>query len=265
MTIHRRLENIPPFIDIADSDCHTPYMMEFFMFVFSSAAVYVSLARVVGQRTRGIPMCEVELRPYMKPGRKKARELPGCARILEKHDPDKHAGVFHKFFKMDFVVANPSESKDGAETSPTFLATIYAKINGEKVVAGRAEVLLASLCGYKSLNGEAVLRHGPGQSFPAAHNSKSPKYCSPRGGRPRFRTSGVVVDDIGAACPVVAVDKVIPLLDNEGYDFDRRGDHEGVRGARQGGQLRLRALYVPDRLADMPGVRSAIKVNIREG
>lgn len=210
-------------------------------------------------------MCEVELRPYMKPGRKKARELPGCARMPEKQDPDKHAAMFHKFFKMDFVVADPSESKDGAETSPTFLATVYVKNNGAKVVAGRAEILLASLCGYKNLNGEAVLRRVPGQRCPAAHNSKSPEHCSPPGRRARCQASAAVVDDIEAACPVVAVDKVIPLLENGGYGFDKRCGEEGIGGAGRGGQLRLRALYVPDRLADMPGVRSAIKVNIREG
>lgn len=200
-------------------------------------------------------MCEVELRPYAKPGRKKAREVSGFARMPEAHNADKHAGVFHKFFKMDFVVADPSESKELAETSPTFLVTVYDKIDGAKVVAGSAEILLASLCGYKNINGEAVLRH----------ISKSPEHYGSPGRRASLRASGVVVDDIEAACPVVAVDKAIPLLESGGYNFDRRSGEEGTGDTGRGGQLWLRALYVPDRLADMPGVRSAIKVNTQEG
>lgn len=77
-------------------------------------------------------MCEVELRPYAKIGRKKAREVQGCARVPERSNPDFDCGVFDKFIKMDFAAVDPSEDKDLAETSPTFLATVYHRCGVRK-------------------------------------------------------------------------------------------------------------------------------------
>lgn len=197
-------------------------------------------------------MCEIELRPYAKAGRKKARDVLGCARVPEMDNPDLDAGVFHKFLKMDFVEVAPAEDKDLAEASPSAIVSVYTKLGERKVVSGRAEVLLASLCGYKNLNGEAVLR------LPASHKCGDTGHAVLRGsGKQRV---GFDEADL-FACPVAAVDKVIPLLEdvnssNEGSN----GEGEGYGSGGRGGELRLRALYVPDRLADAVGVRSAIKV-----
>lgn len=204
-------------------------------------------------------MCEAELRPYAKVGRKKARELLGCARVANSGNADVDEGVFHKFFKIDFVVANPSDDNDLAETSPTFLATVYVKLNGKKVVSGRAEILLASLCGYKTLNGEAVLR----QARPSRRDSGGAIAESDNKtarAHPGLRRAGFTVEEMEAYCPVAAVDIVIPLLGDEANYSMGGGAGVGSRGDGEGGELRLRALYVPDRLADAPGVRSAIKV-----
>lgn len=204
-------------------------------------------------------MCEVELRPYVKVGRKKARQVLGCARLPEKDNPDLDGGVFHKFLKIDFAAVCPSENKDLAQVSPTFLATVYTKVDDTKAISGRAEILLASLCGYKNLNGEAVLRH--------PHHNRYTDYSDKHnhaGARSTFQGSGskgdVDFDEADACCPVAAVDKVIPLLEDESSYATKSGGGMGSRCAGQGGKLRLRALFVPDRLADAPGVRSAIKV-----
>lgn len=200
---------------------------------------------------RGLPpTCEVELRPYAKVGRKKARDVLGCARLPESHNPDLDSGIFHKFVKMDFAEVAPCEDRDLAEASPSFLVSVYTKLGEKKLVSGRAEILLASLCGYKNRNGEAVLRFScpnatVGGTRPAAR----------RGSGKDTRTLGFDEAD-GFSCPVAAVDKVIPLLEDEYTSAG--GWRLGSRG--RGGELRLRALYVPDRFADALGVRSAIKV-----
>lgn len=197
---------------------------------------------------RGLPpTCEVELRPYAKVGRKKARDVLGCARLPEPHNPDLDSGIFHKFVKMDFAEVAPRDDEDLAETSPSFLVSVYTRLGEKKIVSGRAEIVLASLCGYKHRNGEAVLRF----SHPDPNTT---------GGRTRPAALGGAnkgFDGVeGFSCPVAAVDKVIPLLEDEYTNAG--GWRLGSRG--RGGELRLRALYVPDRFADALGVRSAVKV-----
>ncbi len=202
---------------------------------------------------RGLPpTCEVELRPYAKVGRKKARDVLGCARLPESHNPDLDSGIFHKFVKMDFAEVAPCEDRDLAEASPSFIVSVYTRLGEKKLVSGRAEILLASLCGYKNRSGEAVLRFS------------HPDPTSTGGGaRPAaLRRSGKDTRTLsfdgrgGFSCPIAAVDKVIPLLEDEYTNAG--GWRLGSRG--RGGELRLRALYVPDRVADALGVRSAIKV-----
>lgn len=198
-------------------------------------------------------------------GRKKAREVLGCARLPETDSPDLDSGVFHKFLKMDYIPVDPLEDRDLADMSPSFVVSVYTKVREKKVFSGRAEILLASLCGYKNLNGEAVLRH------PRHHPRSvvSDKFKTTGGTNPpSFRVPGSErvsgVDDADFfRCPVAAVDKAIPLLE-DGPNLLTQG-HRGAgiaRGAGRGGEMRLRALYVPDSLADALGVRPAIKVSV---
>ncbi|CAM9425194.1 unnamed protein product [Scytosiphon promiscuus] len=214
-------------------------------------------------RVRGLPpTCEVELRPYAKVGRKKAREVLGCARLPETGSPDLDIGVLHKFLKMDYFPVDCSEDRDLAEMSPSFVVSVYTKVGEKKVVSGRAEILLASLCGYKNLNGEAVLRNP--RHTPRADVSPDQKSTG-RTHRPSSRRSdsqrGLAFDEAELSnCPVAAVDKAIPLLEDD--PSLRARTHRGAGTARcagTGGVMTLRALFVPDRLVDALGVRPAIK------
>eukprot|EP00903_Cladosiphon_okamuranus_P018068 g16627.t1 len=191
-------------------------------------------------------------RLFSQVGRKKARNVLGCARVPESDNPDLDTGVFHKFLKMDFAEVAPCEDRDLAETSPSLTVSVYTKLGENKVVSGRAEVLLASLCGYKNLNGEAVLRLAP----PRHHEDTGHALRRASGNERR-----VGFDESNAyPCPVVAVDKTIPLLEDGNNSLGRSDGETGDLGKDgRGGELRLRALYVPDRLADALGVRSAIK------
>lgn len=208
------------------------------------------------QRVRGLPpTCELELRPYAKVGRKKARDVLGCARVPEPDNPDLDTGVFHKFLKMDFAEAARSEDRDLAEVSPSLIVSVYTKLGEKKIVSGRAEVLLASLCGYKNLNGEAVLR------LPRYHGDTGHGVLRGPG---KERRVAFDEEDV-FSCPVAAVDKAIPLLEDGNSSHDgSNGEAGGLRSGGRGGELRLRALYVPDGLADALGVRSAIKVSRAE-
>lgn len=234
----------------------------------------------MAQRVRGLPpTCEVELRPYAKFGRKKARDVLGCARVPESDNPDLDSGVFHKFLKMDFAEITPSQDRDLAEASPSFLVSVYTRVGEKKIVSGRAEILLASLCGYKNLCGEAIFRrrrrphhqqHRGAAEVDFNNTSARHNDAAAAGGNTRpdmFRGSGgdgaVGFDDAEAfSCPVAAVDKVIPLLGDRSstYDGQKNGDGGHTCTGGRGGELRLRALYVPDTMADALGVRSAIKV-----
>ncbi|CAM9397599.1 unnamed protein product, partial [Ectocarpus fasciculatus] len=211
------------------------------------------------QRVRGLPpTCEIELRPYAKVGRKKAREILGCARVPEMDNPDVDIGMFHKFLKMDFAQATPPADSDLADTSPSCVLTVYTKCGEKKVVSGRAEILLASLCGYKNLNGEAVLRS-------PRHRRGNPNTARGSAHLADFRQFGnervLGFDEAELfSCPLAAVDKVIPLLEGDRSYSD--GSNQGggpLRNTGRGGELRLRALYVPDKVADALGVRAAIK------
>lgn len=203
-------------------------------------------------------------------GRKKARDVLGCARLPESDNPDLDTGVFHKFLKMDYAEVVPSQDRNLAEASPTFLVSVHTRVGEKKIVSGRAEILLASLCGYKNLSGEAVFRHTHHGGAAGGLNSSSArhKHNSTAGGTHLngFRRSGndriLTVDDKETfSCPVAAVDKVIPLLEDQASIYDGTSGGGGyTRTGGRGGELRLRALYVPDTLADGLGVRSAIKV-----
>lgn len=215
---------------------------------------------------RGLPpLCEIELRPYAKTGRKKAKEVLGCARVPESDNPDLDTGVFHKFLKMDFVKVAPCEDRDLAEASPSIVVSVYTKLGEKKVVSGRAELLLASLCGYKNLNGEAVLRlPRRRQDTAVGLNTKAGRDTGHAGlrGSGKERPLSFAEADV-FSCPVAAVDKAIPLLEDGTSLYDGSNGQAGgcLGGGGRGGELRLRALYVPDRLADALGVRSAIKVS----
>lgn len=223
------------------------------------------------QRVRGLPpTCEIELRPYAKVGRKKARDVLGCARVPESDNPDLDSGVFHKFLKMDFAEVAPSQDSNLAEASPSFVVSVYTRVGEKKIVSGRAEILLASLCGYKNLSGEAVLRRPHHGGTAVGLNSDSARHndnTTGGGTCPAVfrgsRNDRALDFDYAEAfsCPVAAVDKVIPLLEDgtSTYDGTNGGGGHNRSGGR-GGKLRLRALYVPDTLADALGVRSAIKV-----
>lgn len=231
-----------------------------------SHATFALSFRPTAQRVRGLPpLCEIELRPYAKVGRKKARDVLGCSRVPESHNPDLDTGVFHKFFKMDFAEVAPCEDKDLAEASPSLILSVYTKLGEKKIVSGRAEMLLASLCGYKNLNGEAVLR------LPRRHrdtalglNNKAGRNTDQAVVRRSGKERTLDFDEAGAfSCPVAAVDKAIPLLEDGTRSYDgSNGDGGRLGSGGRGGELRLRALYVPDRFADALGVRSAIKVRI---
>lgn len=194
-------------------------------------------------------------------GRKKAREVLGCARLPESESPDLDSGVFHKFVKMDYVPVDPSDDKDLAETSPSFVVSVYTKVGEKKVVSGRAEILLASLCGYKNLNGEAVLRRP--HHAAVGHDNKTAARTHPSSFRGPASERILGFDDRELFnCPVAAVDKVIPLLE-DGPILSAKSHQRGglARDAGKGGEMRLRALFVPDRVADALGVRLAIKVS----
>lgn len=213
-------------------------------------------------------MCELELRPYIKLGRKKARDIQGCARVSEGGHGNLDRGVFEKFIKMDFSNINPAEDANLADTPPTFLATVYDRPQGKKVVAGKAEVLLSSLCGYQNVSGEAVSRRLPPTPDPIVVAADSASNNSVEKSQPIFRTSNNIrgtalqpPDDVIDRCPVAAVDKVIPLMDDGMRHGEGSFSDGGARNcATRGGELRLRALYVPNKLANAPGVHSAIKV-----
>ena len=232
------------------------------------ASVFAPLCRPTAQRVRGLPpKCEIELRPYAKVGRKKARDVLGCARVPEADSPDLDTGVFHKFLKMDFAEVAPCEDMDLAEASPSLIVSVYTKLGEKKIVSGRAEMLLASLCGYKNLNGEAVLRlprrHRNTRVGPNDYKAGADTgYAVLRGSAKKPRLGLDEADDF--SCPVAAVDKAIPLLEDGSSSCDgSNAEGASLWGGGRGGELRLRALYVPDRLADGLGVRSAIKVRIR--
>lgn len=234
-------------------------------------ATLASSPSPTAQRIRGLPpTCEMELRPYAKAGRKKARDVLGCARVRESNNQDLDSGVFHKFLKMDFAEIIQSQNRNLADASPTFLVSVYTRVGEKKIVSGRAEILLASLCGYKNLSGEAVCRH-PHYRGAAVGNcnatAKQNHKTSAKGTRHSvFRGSSkdrvLDFDDAEArSCPVAAVDKVIPLHEDRGSTYDdTKGHGDHTRAGGRGGELSLRALYVPDKLADAMGVRSAIKV-----
>lgn len=172
-----------------------------------------------------------------------------------------------------------SRHTTNASSTPPCVPVAEGKLRrgGKKVVAGAAEVLLASLCGYQNLNGEAVLRHRP----PWANSDTT--HLTEKGQiRPIFRGAGRdrgkdihAVEDIENACPIAAVNKVIPLLDDGNRNWGNAaggritlgsggsGGNDGGGASGRGGELHIRALYVPDRLADAPGVRSAIKVRVK--
>ncbi|CAN0082419.1 unnamed protein product, partial [Ectocarpus sp. 8 AP-2014] len=192
------------------------------------------------QRVRGLPpTCEIELRPYEKVGRKKAREILGCARVPEMDNPDVDVGMFHKFLKMDFAQATPLADNDLADTSSSCVLTVYTKCDEKKVVSGRAEVLLASLCGYKNLNGEAVLRsprrrRGNPNSNTAGGSAHTAAFR-------QFGNERVLGFDEAERfnCPVAAVDKVIPLLEDDRSYSDGANQGGGLlRNAGRGGELR---------------------------
>lgn len=192
-------------------------------------------------------------------GRKKARDVLGCARVPEPANPDLDTGVFHKFLKMDFAEVASCEDRDLAEASPSIIFSVYTRLGEKKIVSGRAEVLLASLCGYKNLNGEALLRLPRRRDTALVSANKT---GSDTGHLPRRRVNGkqrklAFAEADPFSCPVAAVDKAIPLLEDGTRSYD---SPNGEGGGGRGGELRLRALYVPDRLADGLGVRSAIKV-----
>lgn len=226
-------------------------------------------------RVRGLPpTCEIELRPYAKVGRKKARDVLGCARVPESDNPDLDSGVFHKFLKMDFSEVVPSEDRDLAEASPSLLVSVYTRVGEKKTVSGRAEILLASLCGYKNLCGEAVFRrrhHHRGAAVDHNNTSTRHKHTTTAGSTLPAVVHGSGDERVfgfdGAeafSCPVAAVDKVIPLLgDRANTDGGKNGGGDNYCTGGRGGEIRLRALYVPDTLADALGVRSAIKVRTR--
>lgn len=232
-----------------------------------SNAMFAHVSSTTAQRVRGLPpTCEIELRPYAKVGRKKARGVLGCARVPESDNPDLDSGVFHKFLKMDFAEIAPCQDSDLAETSPSLIVSVYTKVGEKKIVSGRAEVLLASLCGYKNLNGEAVLRlprrqrdTGVGLNHKAGAGTRH-EVVRGSGKKPRLDLDEA--DDF--SCPVAAVDKAIPLLEDGTSSHDgSNGEEGGLGSGGRGGELRLRALYVPDMLADGLGVRCAIKVRSR--
>lgn len=210
----------------------------------------------------------MELRPYIKLGRKKARDVQGCARVPARGDGDLAHGVFDKFIKMDFSNVDPAKDSNLAETPPTFLATVYDRSGGKKVVAGKAEILLSSLCGYQNLNGEAILRRGFPTSDQIAAATNDDSNDSAEKSQQIFSDSVKIrgtarqpPEDVYNSCPVAAIDKVIQLLD---YGMRRsESDHGGDKNYATGaGELRLRALYVPDKLSNAPGVKSAIMVRI---
>lgn len=194
-------------------------------------------------------------------GRKKAREILGCARVPEMDNLDVDVGMFHKFLKMDFAQATPLADNDLADTSPSCVLTVYTKCGEKKVVSGRAEVLLASLCGYKNLNGEAVLRSSRRRRGNPNSNTTGGS-AHPVAFRPFGNERILGFDEAERfSCPVAAVDKVIPLLeDDRSYSDGANQGGSPLRNAGRGGELRLRALYVPDKVADALGVRAAIKV-----
>jgi hypothetical protein len=104
-------------------------------------------ATLLGQRDSKPPICQIELRPYAKKGRKKMKEVEGAARFPEPTKTSLDRAVWHSVLKLDFSPVDRSIDKAMAETAPTMLVTLLERPLGKKVVLGETEVLLAAICG----------------------------------------------------------------------------------------------------------------------
>ncbi|CAM9463289.1 unnamed protein product, partial [Phaeothamnion confervicola] len=183
-------------------------------------------ASFLSRRAMDPPLCEVELRPYAKKGRKRAKEVEATAREPEPDSPALDRGTWHRLLRLEFQPVSRAEDRVLSETAPTAVLSVHDRPLGKKVVLGAAEVLLASLCGKG--RSEAPLVAAAATAATAGGTAMAAAKGAERG--------------VSESSPSV-VDRTVTLL------------HEGARA----GEVRLQAIYVPDRLQDLPAAAAAIK------